>query len=163
MSEVVVFDVQDVVVWYLGNLLVIVVNGVLICVVVGEIVVFVGEFGSGKFSFVCVVVGIEKIVGGIVWFCDVLVLLFGICCCLIVLIGIQMVFQDLVILLNFWCWVGDQIVDGIVIVRVWGVEGLIVEEWFECVGFLMNVSICFLYQFLGGQKQCIVIVRVLVV
>lgn len=142
-----------------------VVGGVSFQLNVGECFGVVGESGFGKLMVVCVIMGLVFIFGGEVFFegQDFVIMLFVQCCQLVC--NVQMVFQDLLVVLNLCMIVGEIIVEFLIIYEfdLFKVEVCqCVVEMMEWVGLLLNFCNCYLYEFLGGQCQCIGIVCVLI-
>lgn len=142
-----------------------VVDGVIFCLYEGEILGVVGELGCGKFIFVCVIIGLVKVIDGyVVWLGkELLGMKFDEWC--VVCSDIQMIFQDLLVLLNLCMIIGEIIVELLCIYYL----KMLCQEVCECVkvmmlkvGLLFNLINCYLYECFGGQCQCIGIVCVFI-
>lgn len=131
----------------------------------GESLGFVGEFGCGKLMLIWVILGFEEVQSGEIIFDGQLVFIYYyvniVVCC-----WMQVVFQDFYGSFNL-CWkVGCLIIELFYLLDVllkgseW--EEVIVEV-LESVGFYVEDWYKYIYEFSGGQCQCIVIVWVLII
>lgn len=149
-----------------GQELVVVVDDVLFCLELGEVFVFVGVLGLGKLIIVKMFIGVEKFILGIICFGDIDVVMFKCCGLCDLCKDVQMVFQDLYVVLNL-LYIVEYVFICFVVNYMWlcGVEVWVcVFELLEMVGFILveQFVVKLLYQFFGGQWQCVVIVCVFV-
>lgn len=163
------FDVQDFMVEF--NIccgIVKVVQYVNISVVKGEMFVIVGEFGFGKLVMFYVVMCIFDWVG---WIAEGSVMFSGIDVKVVIedqmrdLRGreVLMIFQNLCVVFNLICKVGDQIED---VLRIYVQQAPVAdygEKAIEALEQVKIVCLCecyyvYLFELLGGMCQCVVIV-----
>lgn len=147
---------------YFGN--VIVFNGVIFDVCFGECYCLFGDNGVGKLIFIKMMLGVYKLISGIIIFEGKL--LFFLSLCDVMEVGIVIVFQDFVMILlmsvicNFF--MGCELIKGFGLFKCMDVEyvnKIIMEEMCK-----MGINLCGLDQvvgiLLGGECQIVVIVCV---
>lgn len=149
----------------------IVVYNLLFEVVVGEMLVLVGEFGFGKSIFVLLVLWLFFIFlvsyfsGDICFYGQLLLYVDEVILCGVCGNWIVMIFQELMVLFNFLYILEKQFYE--VLLLYWGMcKQVVCGEIFDC---LECVGICqvlwwlvdYLYQFFGGECQWVMIVMVL--
>lgn len=157
---------DEVMVWYLNGMIGL--NWVLFDIDVGEMVVVVGFFGLGKLIFIWMINGFVFVMSGMFdvgeyWVSGVLLCMF---CCFCGDIGmvfqgfnfvgcvsvLQNVFVGCFVYMLFWCMLFGVYFE---------VDKQFVYQVFDCVVIFLKLYFC-VFEFLGGQQQCVVIVCVFV-